>query len=605
MEPDELRRLITGGVPADLERHLVVPEEGRRYHHGTTVPILDQRTTQRPSGLLVVGASPTPAPIDQFAQYLTATEVYGRPLRQTELEAITQLSANEIVLACSALLHGIHGVDATDLERRLANDIFDEDLAQRVAGLLRSSGARLLAPQLLLLTSAAALSNLQWTQPPERVTHMPGAVALSLHIGDMLYRPDEEGEDDFLVGNLSGALAAEVVANQIFNSSSHILADMARHEAVWRDYVPRVTAERNLPDLLAVFEEATGVPMEIFESVGFGLYAAMQHGVLVGRSWFSTTALDEGDVEAVIERVATSVHGIREQLAQSAGDDIHADRWALGTFSERPLLEFDSTHWLVHSPQLLIDRFFSGLAFFDAWFEQQGGDRDRVKSAWGVATEWYGVDILRSLAPGRVYAEDEIQRAFEREGARNVDAAIDYADSWVVLDFTQRRVRHDFAIRPSAAKLHGEVETLLDKAGQLQQTIDDLREDEERLTHHPARQRRRFYPSIVVHSRWPVNPVTTRLIQVKLSELDLLQGTDIAPLEVIPIEDLEMVKEACRLGGFSFATLLDRKQQGPLMGMPLKDHILRVEGFDIEVTQHTRELFDRLTDRMVETMRLE
>lgn len=142
---------------------------------------------------------------------------------------------------------------------------------------------------------------------------------------------------------------------------------------------------------------------------------------------------------------------------------------------------------------------------------------------------------------------------------------------------------------------------LEDKAEQLDATIRAIRGSERKLTNRDPAHLRRFTPVIVVHSKWPSNPVMHELAQLKLKELDLLQEADIDALEIITIEELEMVEAVQEAGGFALASLLERKRKGSMRGMGLKDHLLLVEKIEAGVSRRMDNLFTSLTERIVST----
>lgn len=599
---EALRRHVSGSAPGELEGWLVRLRDDTPYHEGTVVPMLGLRITQRPSGLLVVGNIADPAPIDQMAVYLTASEVFGAYLPQEVLDEVLEGATADRVLWASALLLRAAHDDVTDLEFALVNEVLAGDARERARNLLGRRERRLIAPQLQLLVAAGAVMALPWTgEEPADTPDVTAALLLGLHVGDLLEGSSHD-DTEILFGNVPAGLAAEVVANQLFNSVTQLRSDIARHEAVWHRHLPAVAQYVGLPDLAEIFEAVLGVPLDIFEAVGFGLYAAKSESPpFVSRTWFSSTLISADEVAAVEALVCATPGELQRQLETDTAGDLAANRWALQAFSRWPLLRFDDARWLVHSPQLLVDRFFSGLAFFDAWFAA-GADRDRVKHAWGLATERYGHDVLRAVAGGRAFDEQRLQNAYAHPGRRIADAAVDYGHRWLVLDFSSRRPSQALARGAGTDALLDEVCTLIDEKGeQLHDTIDAIRTDEARLTGADSVSARRFTPVVVVHSRWPVNPVTHELIQLRLKELELLQEDDVDDLEIVTIEELEMVEAVQEAGGPDLVTLLDRKREGPLFRMGLKDHMLLVERLDIGASRRITDLFEAATHRMVQT----
>ncbi len=600
---EDVRRQLTGGMPKALDEWLARPRADQRYHEGTIVPMLGLRVRKRPSGLLVVGADDDPSPADLMLAYLAASEVFGARLSDVELtEFLKGATADRLVWATALLLRAIHEGDVSRLEQAIVDEMLQDPARERARNLLTDRGRRLIVPQLQLLVAAASVLSLPWSaDDPVDAPDVTRALILALHVGDALQRPLDRDED-ILFGNVSSGLAVEIVANQLFNSTTQLRADMARHESVWHRHVREVAADAHLPDLAVVFEQTTGVPIDVFEAVGFGLYAAKsEQPPFVERSWFSTTTLRLEQVEAVESMVCVTPAQLRARLESDLGGDLVTNRWQLAAFSQWPLLRFDEDRWLVHSPQLLVDRFFSGLAFFDAW-SRAGANKPRVWNAWGLATERYGQEVLAGLAGDRVYREDQLQQVIGTTGQRIADAVVDYGHRWVVLDFSSRRPSQQLARNADPAALRREIELLIDEKGkQLQATIDVLRQREEDLTGVNPQRAKRFTPAIVMHSQWPRNPITYELVQQRLQELELLQEDDVDPLEVVTIEELEMVEALQESGGPSLITLLDSKRSGPLFRMGLKDHILLIESIEVGLSRRIRDLFNAGVQRMVET----
>lgn len=604
---DRIRRQISGGLPEGLDEFLALPRQGMPYHDGTIVPMLGHRFRQRPSGLIVPASVNDPEPSDLVGTYITATEVFGGPLSGDELSSLLDgLSAKGIVRACAALLDA-HEQDAAGLDLRLAGHVLEEDARERALNLLSGRERRFITPQLALLASAAALLIHPWEVPngsSAQVSDVVASALLHLHMGDLAGRA-EDPDETVLFGNVGSGLALEVVANQMFNSSTNLGSDIARHERLWHHLAAEVAQDRGLPDLRVVFEDATGIPLDVFEAVGFGLFAAREKAPLVPKSWFRDTEIAPDHLDAVLSRTAYSPPELAARLADDLDADFSANRWRLDGFSERPILDFDDESWLIHSPQLLVDRFFSGLAFWDAYFHASGADQPQVRNAWSFITEQYGQEVLESIAPAaagqRVWREAEIQAAYGTQRQRNADAVIEYSDAWVVIDFSSRMASRALAQARNVEALEEEIEILIGhKAGQLDATIAALLQDESRLTGRPSIEGRRFHPVVVVHSKWPVNPVTYELARLKAQDERHLQGPTVAPLTILTIEELEIVEAVQERGGPDFASLLQRHSQGSLHRTGMKDHVLLVEQLDVGRPRRMEGLLQSSSRRVID-----
>lgn len=609
-DSEQLRDQISGGLPSELDAWLALPREGVPYHEGTIVPILARRFRQRPDGLIVpASVADDPQPIDSMATYLTASEVFGHPLRKEELDLLFGgRDGKGVVEACAVFLE-VHHRDSSGLDQRLAQHVLEKDARERALNFLRQREMRFVVPQLALLASSAVLLALPWESDEEAVvSDVVAAAVFHLHMGDLVVRPEKPTEK-VLFGNVREGMALEVIANQMFNSTTNLGTDIARHERLWHHLARKVADEEGLPDLSAVFETVTGIPLDVFEAVAFGLYAARDRAPKVPKSWFDPTEITEEQLRAVLVRTALTPEKLRKRLEKDLDQDLSANRWKLDAYSERPILDFDDQHWLIHSPQLLVDRFFSGLAFWDAYFDA-GADQAQVRNAWGLITERYGHEVLESLAPEaagqRVWRESEIQEAFGTQDQRNADAVIDYGDAWVVLDFSSRMPKRELAHAESLESLEDEIAYVVgDKAGQLDATISALKEDESLLTGRPTPERPRFHPVIVVSNKWPLNPITYELARLKVEEQGHLQGDRVETLSIMTMEELEIVESVQEHGGPDFASLLRSHAQKSLRRMGLKDHVLLVEKLDVSRPRRMNALLKSHTKRLADAFGFE
>lgn len=606
----QLGSQIAGALPSELDAWLALPRQGVPYHEGTIVPMIARRFRQRSDGLLVpASVAEDPQPIDLAATYLTASEVFGHPLRDEEFAPLLEgLGASGVVEACALLLE-VHHKDASGLDQRLAQHALQQDARERALNLLRERQMRFVVPQLALLASSVVLLTFPWESDDDAlVSDVVAAAVLHLHMGDLVVRPEGPNEK-VLFGNVREGMALEVIANQMFNSTTNLGTDIARHERMWHHLAREVAKDEGLPDLSAVFETVTGMPLDVFEAVGFGFYAARDKAPKVPKSWFEPTDITEDQLIAVLGRTALTPGTLRQRLENDIDGDLSTNRWKLDAYSERPILDFDEQSWLIHSPQLLVDRFFSGLAFWDAYFHA-GADQDHVRHAWGLITERYGHEVLESLAPEaagqRVWRESEIQEAFGTQDQRNADAVIDYGDAWVVLDFSSRMPTRALAHAESLKALEDEIDYVVgDKASQLDATIAALKEGESRLTGRASQQRRRFHPVIVVSNKWPLNPITHELARLKVEEQGHLQGDQVETLFIITMEELEIVESVQEHGGPNFASLLRSHAEKSLRRMGLKDHVLLVEGLGVSRPRRMNALLESHTDRLVDAFGFE
>lgn len=122
----------------------------------------------------------------------------------------------------------------------------------------------------------------------------------------------------------------------------------------------------------------------------------------------------------------------------------------------------------------------------------------------------------------------------------------------------------------SEKALAQDLDHVIRKARQAEATIDNIRRDERALTGATTTPgARRFYPVVVVASRFAGNPITFTMLRARLRATGVLRAADCAPLEVFELEDLLAVEGACEQHGYSFVDLLAEKSsiERPLVSM--------------------------------------
>ncbi len=564
---------------------------------------------QRRSGLLVPESVAMPSPMTQFQRFVTASDVMGEPYPLEFLqEMMESLGAWVILHNCASLLNELHDpyADHVAIETRIAKNVFEGEALGRAVAFAADGQVRLLAPQAVLLTAAMAIRAVPWERGrPSEFPDLGRVVALILHVAEASQALPESG--DGLLAGLRSELALEIVANQNFNSPLALSGNVGRHERIWHELAPRLAQTTNIIDLKAQFEAALGVPMEAFEAVGFGLFAARgPGGYIVPRSWFDKTALDNDMVDKVLAATSRTRDQVWDDLTKALVDRVDQSRWRLDTFSQYPIVADGDADLIVVSPQLLIDRFFSGLAFFDAWAVPDGEQRAEVDRAWGDVTEAYGIEVLQSFTPGsgssrRLWTEDDLRAAYG-QGRSVVDAVIEYPEAWVVLDFSAHRLTRSVAQALSVEHLRKDINILaVEKARQAASTIDSLRAAESRLTGASHHLPRMFFPVVVTHGRWPTNFVTSTLVGEAVRNAGLLQESDVAPLQILTIEELEIVEGLHETGRPDFPTLLRNKINGPLSDMGFKDHVILLERIPVKASRRVERLFHDSARRMADT----
>ena len=193
--------------------------------------------------------------------------------------------------------------------------------------------------------------------------------------------------------------------------------------------------------------------------------------------------------------------------------------------------------------------------------------------------ETYAIEIVRSITEGgragRVYDDADLKRAFGRAG-QVADVAIDYGYAWIVIEATTRGVQSRTIAGVSDDATTQDIERFVEKSRQIDATVSHLRTNERALVGDSASSAgvRRFHPVLLVASPVSIDPIFMTLLREALAEAGVLQGPDVAPLEVMELEDLDVVEALIEEGGPSLLTVLAGKEYSPLHRVAVRDYIL-------------------------------
>ena len=602
---DRLMRQFAANEPVELRSYLAAAAPNQVRLMGSTASAIMSSYVQTDSGLIVPQSAARAAiPLDQILKYLTAAELFpGLPVPDGFVERqLPRVGLDDVLIFVAMLVNPFRrpGAVRKDLDLEAIRLFLVPEVANRAANLLREKHTTFIVPQALfaLAKYACLLSPLDpptASGPPNLIAHM---VLLAGELG-----PDEdEVSTSNVVTKTPGRLGREIVANQLFNSRRNDVDVMARFVGRWQD-VPREHSDDPLMlDLVGAFKEATGVRLDDLNLIGAALWAAAMEGRFRHPpDYFTNLGWSEERTKAVLDLICIDSSGLAPLV--QAEIDKFGPVWSISTFERYPLIRLTDGSFLVLDPALVVARIFGWLPLFDAkeGFKRRGepGRAQSVQACLEHATEVYALQVLRRCVEGvatvrRLYDDTALEEAFGKRGRKKADAAIEYSDTWVVLEVTTSQPTRATVSGTSDEAIMKDLDKIIDEARQVEATISALKEDESRLTGHPARQRRRYFPVVVASEGFPVNPITITLLRERLAEEGILQSPDVTMVEVIDLEELEMLESIQEIGGPTLQELLEGKAASSLVNTGLRDYALLGLHLDLAPSARVRDVVERL-----------
>jgi hypothetical protein len=586
MGPDSQAGLETfaSRTPGDDGDYLKILKSGAAYFAGTAIEVLLPRFVQRADGLLVPeSVTRGPQPSDLIRTFITYSEVVGSApptgFLQERLRAVHRL---RFVRLCAALL-GVYEKPTNErrtIDERLVELWFNERAKGLAMGLLRDHST-LVAPQTLLLLMQSALAHA--VDDPEVEAPAEAFPGLILALQEDLGVDDaDERENHVFTGDPHSRLFRQIVAGHHFSSSEDVATRIAHHHQRWVRLALRHSTEPGSVDLDHAFEQATGVAKADFTAVGMAIWAfcEVHNAYPIPERALESLRIPRATIDRSLSLMTRTADELRTLILNTP--PAFATEWSFDVIRQFPLLRMPNDDLLVLSKDLLVERIFGWLPMFDLVEGlKTAGQKKEAKraNAWFQRLcELDALDGIGRLAGSRLYSADAIQTAFGTAD-RNADAAIEYADAWVVVEIGTHRLTRQTVVATTPEGLELDLKIGIDdKAAQLDATIRDLILDESRLTGHPARGRRRYVAVLVLTEGFPVNPLTTTAIQERVTKAGIFKDPRIGGLHVIDQEELDMAEAIAEEDGPSLLELLESHERSNLSRSAFKDWLIIERG---------------------------
>lgn len=554
--------------------------------YGSVVPSLTRVMHLDHSGLYVpAGLARVTQPLDHMRVFITAEELVGfrmpisairHLLAEVPLEhALAWVSSLSAALTRPA--GGAQGVELAFVEQH-----FNGDLKTKARNLLRDPRRVLLIPQALSVLTKLALVVCEPSLDPEREVELKPLITALLHIPSHLNASmDTMSDKDLVVGTDPGDLARYIIANQMFNATVDEKTSWAVFQRCWKELPVEMAGHPRMMDLPKVYEDVTGIPLGDLETLCSVLWArSMTGNATVTPDYFDSLGWTTERYERTLSRLCATPEQMRQMVVDDLADSGYA--WSTKSFEEYPVIRWDDGRLTILGPGLVLRRATGMWPLFEILrvLELERPDpslRSKVKQALDLAYEQFARETLAGITgQARLYSEDVLRSAYGIK-KKVADAAADYGYAWVVVDITTTGFKLPTAAGNNAESVARDLDHVVEKARQIQATIDGLRADETKLTKaaiFPGR--RTFYPVLVIATRFATSPITMTILRERLAETRVLQDDDIAPLEVMELEDLLALEGAVERHGLDMAGVLARKATASMALMSMR-HFLGEE----------------------------
>ncbi|KRC46473.1 hypothetical protein ASE19_21880 [Nocardioides sp. Root79] len=525
--------------------------------------------------------------------YLTAEETLGQVVDAATLARwFGQMSVEHAVRFAGHWMAKLEqpGSDRHDVDAAFL-DYFAEPRRTVIQNVLRDPNRALVIPQALLFMARLALLHSP-SQPWNELDGDKGPVLATMGLTDHLSDAIDDDEE-LVVTRVPGQVGRELIANQLFNAREDLRTMWATFQRCWREMPVDMAADpRMRTNLPTQYLESTGVDLgDLVLATGALASHAIVHGqATVPLTYLSALGWSAERLDAVLSLFAATPQQLRQMLNDEA--EKYPSTWSTRTFDQFPVVRWADSLTVLSTDK--VARRAAGLwPMYDILRElESNGSKvaiGQVRETVAYAYETWVVEAFAGIVGDerRLYREDECKRAYPK--SKVADAVLDYPDGWVVVEITTPGLKAATAAGISDAAVVQDINNCVRKAQQLDTMIANLRRDERSLTHTHSNGPRRFYPVLVIADRFAANPILMTLLWERLEELRVLQGDDVAPLEVLELEDLDVLEGLIESEGPDLVTILREKEKSAFRGGTMQQYIVWGRGVNPEPPTRVRQ----------------
>jgi hypothetical protein len=618
--PDEiarLRRLLAGAEPTGSAAYIAVPRPDQPYATGTTVPQIGVIATGAISsgGIVLPRVDYTQQPMKYFQAFIGLDEYLGSWLKSQInvydndhwIGVLLAQHPKELLVIELAFLNYSLG------QANLYADLVAQYRTLLPAGLLERFDAamgkgdvtRVFAARQPILRAIREV--LLYEGPVNQTLPFPAhqtAVMLAHAFATKLGHLEDTGPEVW--PSVHATVFMEIIQNYLFNQREDIFPRFDRYTRLWDDYGGSLarTKLRKLPAELLT--EATGVERVDLFAVAFSLFARINTWK-PGQSFLyepypSDAEMDRATFDKALGLVSSDESSLVAELRAAPSD------WQMLPFERNPVLQLPQGV-VVLDQGFLLERVTSGLYWLVLEHELHIGkaEADLWSQAYSEMIKMLAEDSLRVMAPPLLgggttfYTEEDMERAYGR-GVRRSDAAIDYGQVMCLFEIQKGQVSLDTRQLGLYQRFIADTDRMvLGKAEQLDGTSRAIVSDEAALTGLPAPDHRRIFSLAVQGATYPVNPLTTEYITIKLRERGLMQDPRFSRFGVVDLGEIEMLEGLVDNHGVSVADVLEGWQTGPGWRYSLGNHLLEQYGGD--VVSYRPKRMAATVDRLMDSLR--
>jgi hypothetical protein len=535
--------------PKGLDQNFAVFEEGKKYFVGASLPVIGPKYFLRSSGLLVpLQAAIESAPIDSTYRYLPLSELLHVEITLEKIvNIIQQLNRDDFISACAKFRELSHPANKSGELEKLIEKYLPE--IHKLASPLLPQNYKYFGPQATLVLMKLALSKGSDNENLPKVS-IELFVLLCLAIQDFFAPKDSEDSQK--------RIRIELPSNYRIHNQYNPKFDLKQFSARWE------AKSQDSQELRNQYQSATGFEVEVMASFAAGL-AGQESDIRMNFDFH----LEEGSelevqMQKALHRISADIETFAKEMEDPYRDNFI---WDFGIFLRYPVIRRSDNRFVVVDPSFLLERGLGWHLVYDAIENYDEHERKRFNGKVSALAEAQTVGLINehlgSAWDERIVTGTEIKRIFGGHGIKSADVAIEFEDSWLVVEISALRPWYKAFAATSEEDYEILLNQLLDEAKQSVSTCVRLLQhaDSPYANFRSVPSGSKMFPIVVLTEKFISNPYILMNVREKLkvafSDLD----SRVKPVEVLNLEEFETLLLMARHFGHSIVGLLSKKYE--------------------------------------------
>lgn len=536
-----------------------------------------------------------------FAIYIPFSEIFGKKLsKQKIISTIKEFRVSDAVASTSRL--GVilenHGRFNKKIQAGLVVHLFPKKLGEKINQILIPADDRFIFFEQQLL-NVIKLSLLYGSLYKKRT--FQNRDVFEKYLTNVILGITDHLEKDYrdrakkAKNNRAKKVEAMIemaLRNLYFNSSDQFRYLIGRYYQLFFSIAKRSNLRKssNYIDITNVFEKATSFDLEIYYSLGFAVLtqfvqADIRKGKLKPNKFFINKNVYFRDIKMSKKRAVEFLNKLSitpKEFRKEFPKELKKTSSLYYSFilmRQKPMIKVNRYIYFPTSLKFLKEKITAGI-YWEIVDFLKGARKDKFFRFFGEIFEEYVKDLFKRIYPQKSFL---VKRCFfeqkygKKAVKRTSDVMLVYGNEAIFIEANASRLRMvETAVAGDIDAFRKDLDKVIfASAKQLNRVIKDFRNNEFNLNGLNFTQITRIYPIILTISPVPqFDLLWLEEIEKKLKLLGYLQCRNIASLQIIDIEEMEMI-EALMQNGFSFLDILKNKiNDKKYIYKPMKNYLL-------------------------------